>query len=397
MIGWLVKIFIKDPDNVKDSKVRESYGVLSGAVGIFCNVCLFVLKFIAGIITGAVSISADAFNNLSDAGSSVITLAGFKMAGKPADTDHPYGHGRIEYMAGLGVSVAIIVMGVELFKQSVDRIINPEETVFSVLSVVILVGSICVKTWMAFFNYTLGKRIDSAAMKATATDSLSDCITTTVVLASVFVQYISGYNIDGYAGAVVALFVLYAGFGAAKDTIAPLLGKAPEQKLVSQIEDAVLEGGGVLGIHDMVIHDYGPGRVFASLHAEVPYDMDMLTAHDIIDHAESRIKKRLGIDISIHMDPVIYDDEKLKQIKQEIYKIVSDIDDRITMHDFRLVDGPGVKKVIFDCVVPFDMPISDNEVKKRIADEVLQLEGNYEAVINIDKPLVTTASLRQQL
>lgn len=397
MIGWLVKIFIKDPDNVKDSKVRESYGVLSGAVGIFCNVCLFVLKFIAGIITGAVSISADAFNNLSDAGSSVITLTGFKMAGKPADTDHPYGHGRIEYMAGLGVSVAIIVMGVELFKQSVDRIINPEETVFSVLSVVILVGSICVKTWMAFFNYTLGKRIDSAAMKATATDSLSDCITTTVVLASVFVQYISGYNIDGYAGAVVALFVLYAGFGAAKDTIAPLLGKAPEQKLVSQIEDAVLEGGGVLGIHDMVIHDYGPGRVFASLHAEVPYDMDMLTAHDIIDHAESRIKKRLGIDISIHMDPVIYDDEKLKQIKQEIYKIVSDIDDRITMHDFRLVDGPGVKKVIFDCVVPFDMPISDNEVKKRIADEVLQLEGNYEAVINIDKPLVTTASLRQQL
>lgn len=397
MIGWLVKIFIKDPDNVKDSKVRESYGVLSGAVGIFCNVCLFVLKFIAGIITGAVSISADAFNNLSDAGSSVITLAGFKMAGKPADTDHPYGHGRIEYMAGLGVSVAIIVMGVELFKQSVDRIINPEETVFSVLSVVILVGSICVKTWMAFFNYTLGKRIDSAAMKATATDSLSDCITTTVVLASVFVQYISGYNIDGYAGAVVALFVLYAGFGAAKDTIAPLLGKAPEQKLVSQIEDAVLEGGGVLGIHDMVIHDYGPGRVFASLHAEVPYDMDMLTAHDIIDHAESRIKKRLGIDISIHMDPVIYDDEKLKQIKQEIYKIVSDIDDRITMHDFRLVYGPGVKKVIFDCVVPFDMPISDNEVKKRIADEVLQLEGNYEAVINIDKPLVTTASLHQQL
>lgn len=397
MIGWLVKIFIKDPDNVKDSKVRESYGVLSGAVGIFCNVCLFVLKFIAGIITGAVSISADAFNNLSDAGSSVITLAGFKMAGKPADTDHPYGHGRIEYMAGLGVSVAIIVMGVELFKQSVDRIINPEETVFSVLSVVILVGSICVKTWMAFFNYTLGKRIDSAAMKATATDSLSDCITTTVVLASVFVQYISGYNIDGYAGAVVALFVLYAGFGAAKDTIAPLLGKAPEQKLVSQIEDAVLEGGGVLGIHDMVIHDYGPGRVFASLHAEVPYDMDMLTAHDIIDHAESRIKKRLGIDISIHMDPVIYDDEKLKQIKQEIYKIVSDIDDRITMHDFRLVDSPGVKKVIFDCVVPFDMPISDNEVKKRIADEVLQLEGNYEAVINIDKPLVTTASLHQQL
>ena len=397
MIGWLVKIFIKDPDNVKDSKVRESYGVLSGAVGIFCNVCLFVLKFIAGIITGAVSISADAFNNLSDAGSSVITLAGFKMAGKPADTDHPYGHGRIEYMAGLGVSVAIIVMGVELFKQSVDRIINPEETVFSVLSVVILVGSICVKTWMAFFNYTLGKRIDSAAMKATATDSLSDCITTTVVLASVFVQYISGYNIDGYAGAVVALFVLYAGFGAAEDTIAPLLGKAPEQKLVSQIEDAVLEGGGVLGILDMVIHDYGPGRVFASLHAEVPYDMDMLTAHDIIDHAESRIKKRLGIDISIHMDPVIYDDEKLKQIKQEIYKIVSDIDDRITMHDFRLVDGPGVKKVIFDCVVPFDMPISDNEVKKRIADEVLQLEGNYEAVINIDKPLVTTASLHQQL
>jgi cation diffusion facilitator family transporter len=388
MISVLVKIFIKDADNVKDAGVRGAYGVLAGGVGIFCNVCLFIFKFIAGLLTGAVSVCADAFNNLSDAGSSVITLVGFKMACKPADTDHPYGHGRIEYMAGLGVAVAIVVMGFELLRTSVTRIINPEDTVFSVLSVVILFVSILVKMWMALFNYRLGKKIESAAMKATATDSISDCVTTLVVLISVFVQHFTGFHVDGYAGALVALLVMYAGYQAAKDTIAPLLGKAPDEELVAAIEKTVTEDDGILGIHDMIIHDYGPGRVFASLHAEVPYNMDVLDAHDIIDRAECRVKERLGIDISIHMDPVMNDDERLKEIRGEISAIVAEIDGRITMHDFRLVDGPGIKKVIFDCVVPYDLPISDSEVRRHIADSVTKLEGNYEAVINIDKPFV---------
>lgn len=397
MIKWLVKTFIKNADDTRNPKIREAYGVFSGVVGIFCNVCLFFLKFISGIITGAVSVSADAFNNLSDAGSSVITLVGFKLAGKPADTDHPYGHGRIEYMAGLGVSAAIVVMGVELFRQSFERILNPQETAFSVISVIILVGSIAVKMWMAYFNYTLGKTIDSSAMKATATDSLSDCITTTVVLISVFVNYFSGYDIDGYAGVIVALFVVYAGYGAAKDTISPLLGKAPDEELVDGIEQTVLEDDGILGIHDMIIHDYGPGRVFASLHAEIPYNMNMLEAHDIIDSAELRVKEKLGIDISIHMDPIVNDDDTLKEIREKISGVIMGLDERITMHDFRLVDGPGIKKVIFDCVVPFDMPMDDAEVKKYISDGVKRLEGRYEAVVNIDKPFVSTASHHQPL
>lgn len=388
MVHLLINIFIKDADNIKDSKVRGAYGILAGGVGIFCNVCLFVLKFIAGLITGAVSVCADAFNNLSDAGSSVITLVGFKMACKPADTDHPYGHGRIEYMAGLGVAVAIVVMGFELLRQSIERIITPEETVFSVLSVVILVCSIFVKMWMAHFNHSLGKRIESTAMMATATDSLSDCITTAVVLLSVLISHFAGYNIDGWAGALVALFVMYAGYEAAKDTIAPLLGKAPDEKLVAAIEETVTEDEGILGIHDMIIHDYGPGRVFASLHAEVPYNMDVLCAHDMIDRAECRVKERLGIEISIHMDPVVNDDERLVELKDKIRAVTAQLDERITIHDFRLVDGPGIKKVIFDCVVPFDMPLSDSEVRRYISEKVAGFEGSYEAVVNIDKPLV---------
>lgn len=388
MINLLVKTFIKDADNIKDMRVRESYGILSGAVGIFCNVCLFIFKFIAGMITGAVSVSADAFNNLSDAGSSVITLVGFKMAGRPADTDHPYGHGRIEYMAGLAVSAAVIVMGAELFIQSVRRIITPEQTVFSVLSVCILAGSIAVKLWMAFMNYTLGKRIDSAAMKATATDSISDCLTTLVVLISVYLEHTFGVCIDGYAGAIVALFVLYAGFSAAKDTITPILGKAPAAELVADIERLVMEDDDILGIHDLIVHDYGPGRTFASLHAEVPYNMNMLDAHDVVDRAEQRVKDNLGIDISIHMDPVINDDERLKEIRCEVDNVIARIDSRITMHDFRLVDTPDVKKLIFDCVVPYGIPATDDEVRRCITDGIKRLNGSFDVVINIDKPLV---------
>ena len=393
MINLLVKIFVKNPEDIKNSEVRQSYGVLSGGVGICCNILLFCFKFLAGILTGAVSVAADAFNNLSDAGSSVITLVGFKMAGKPADNDHPFGHGRIEYISGLAVAVAIIVMGVELLRQSFDRILHPEAMAFSLLSVIILVGSILVKMWMAYFNYGLGKKIDSAAMKATATDSLSDCITTSVVLISVFVEFFTGFNIDGYAGSVVALFVLYAGYQAAKDTLAPLLGQAPDPELVADIERVVMEESGIIGIHDMIIHDYGPGRVFASLHAEVPYSMDILHAHDIIDLAESRVKDELGIEISIHMDPIVDDDEHIQQLKSQVIGIVREIDEGITIHDFRVVSGPYLTNMIFDCVVPFDCPLKDDEVKKTISDKVSQMGEGYNAVISIDKPMATKASL----
>ena len=294
MTELLLKIFIKNSNDTDNPVVRQKYGMLSGIVGITCNIILFLLKFLAGIITGAVSVAADAFNNLSDAGSSIVTFIGFKVSGKPADTEHPFGHGRIEYISGLIVAAAIIVMGVELFRSSVARIFNPDEMYFSILSVIILVGSILMKTWMFLFNRSLGKRLDSAAMLATSTDSLSDCVATAVVLLSLLLWKITGINIDGIAGTIVAIFVFVAGVQAARDTLQPLLGQPADEKLAHKIEDTVKEDEHVIGVHDLIVHDYGPGRRFASLHAELPYNMDMLDAHEIIDTAEKRVKNNLG-------------------------------------------------------------------------------------------------------
>ena len=369
MTELLLKIFIKNSNDTDNPVVRQKYGMLSGIVGITCNIILFLLKFLAGIITGAVSVAADAF----------------KVSGKPADTEHPFGHGRIEYISGLIVAAAIIVMGVELFRSSVARIFNPDEMYFSILSVIILVGSILMKTWMFLFNRSLGKRLDSAAMLATSTDSLSDCVATAVVLLSLLLWKITGINIDGIAGTIV---VFVAGVQAARDTLQPLLGQPADEKLAHKIEDTVKEDEHVIGVHDLIVHDYGPGRRFASLHAELPYNMDMLDAHEIIDTAEKRVKNNLGCDISIHLDPVITDDEQINELRKITNQIISTIDARLSMHDFRVMRGPMMKKLMFDVVVPYDFEISDDVLKKKINSYIKIYDDNCYAVINIDRAMV---------
>ena len=385
MINLLVKTFVKNSEDIDNPQVRQSYGVFAGIVGIICNVLLFSFKFIAGIITGAVSISADAFNNLSDAGSSVITLIGFKMAGKSPDSEHPYGHGRVEYLSGLLVASIIIIMAIELFKSSVEKIMHPEVMEFSLLSVIILVGSILMKMWMALFNTRLGNKISSAAMKATATDSMSDCIATTVVLVSLFISSFSGYNIDGIAGVIVAVFVFLAGIDAANDTIQPLLGKPPEKEFVNEITSCILEDKRIMGIHDMIVHDYGPGRVFVTVHAEIPYEMDMLKAHDIIDMAEHKVSQKFHCGITIHMDPVVTDDASINELKNVSQQVIQNIDPQISMHDFRVVTGPHRTNLIFDIVIPFGYKIPDEVLKKKIRDDIFAVKDNFYANITIDK------------
>lgn len=388
MTSLLVRTFVKDYEDVKNPQVRQRYGLFSGTVGIVCNVLLFIAKLVAGTITGSVSIAADAFNNLSDAGSSVVTMLGFKIAGKPADPEHPYGHGRYEYIAGLVVAAAIIVMGVELLRSAFDKIIHPEIMEFSMLSVVILLMSILVKMWMAFFYKKLGRRISSSTMEATATDSLSDCISTVVVLVSLIISMTTGFNIDGYAGIIVAVFVLIAGVGAAKDVLQPLLGQPPEKEFVEELERIVLEDEHIIGIHDMTVHDYGPGRVFAFLHAEVPYKMDVMEAHDCIDLAEQRVAKQLGCGISIHMDPVVDDDKKVAELKSMTLQILNEIDPIIKMHDFRTTQGPFITNLIFDVVVPFKYKIDDEKLIDMIKEKITARDEQCRAVISVDKDFV---------
>lgn len=388
MIKLLLKIFIKNYDDVKNTEVRTQYGMLAGIVGIVCNLLLFALKLLAGIITASVSIMADAVNNLSDAGSSVVTLVGFKMAGKPADMEHPYGHGRIEYIAGFIVSGAIILMGVELFTSSFNKIIHPTALNMSVMSIVILVVSIFVKLWMASYNRYLGKRVDSAAMKATATDSLSDCLSTGVVLAGLIFTFATNINIDGYAGALVAIVVIIAGVGAAKDTISPLLGQPPSKEFVDELTKMVMDDEHIIGVHDIMVHDYGPGRIYVSLHAEIPYTMDVMEAHDAIDMTESRIAKELNCFITIHMDPVVTDDKIVNELKNMTIEAVKEVGEELTIHDFRTVSGPQITNLIFDVVVPYGFGLSDAEVKEQIQEKITAKRKNCFTVIHIDKSYI---------
>ncbi len=388
MIELLVHKIIKNPDNVNDPKVREAYGVLSGGVGIFCNLLLFGFKLLAGILTGAVSIMADAFNNLSDAGSSIVTLIGFKMAGKPADTEHPFGHGRIEYLSGLFVAVAILLMGYELLKTSVTKILHPEALEFKMVSVIILAVAILVKLWMAYFNFKLGNKISSEAMRATATDSLSDCFSTGAVLIGMLIFYFLHVNVDGYIGAVVAVLVLIAGYNAAKDTIQPLLGSAPAPEIVQQIREVVLSEPMILEIHDMVIHDYGPGRRMVSLHAEVAYNVDILAAHDVIDNIEQRLEENFQYEAIIHMDPVVTDDEELHDAREMVEKLISEMNKNWKIHDFRMVRGNTHTNLLFDLVVePSDLLQAKQiefDVKKKIHDA----DTHYYAVIKVEQSYV---------
>ena len=387
MIKFLIKRLIKNSDNVKDPAVRRMYGTLCSSVGIGLNICLFAGKYLAGVLSGSIAIMADAFNNLSDAGSSLITLIGFKFAGMKPDAEHPFGHGRIEYISGLAVSAAIILMGVELAKSSVSKIISPSPVDMSMMSIAILAVSVCVKLYMCSYNRFVGKQIDSAAMKATAIDSLSDAVATSVVLLAMLVLKFTGLNVDGWCGAMVALFILYAGYSAAKDTLSPLLGQPPEE-LISQIRDITLSHQEIVGIHDLVVHDYGPGRLMISLHGEVPGDGNIFELHDVIDQAEKELKDKLGCDAVIHMDPIATDDEEVNITRRSVAELCKDIHEDLSIHDFRMVKGPTHTNLIFDVVIPFALKLSDKEVTDEIRKRISQKWDNYYAVIEVDHSYV---------
>ena len=385
MIALLSRLLIADRENTESPKVRKAYGVLCGAVGIFLNVVLFAGKLFAGTLSGSIAVTADAFNNLSDAGSSAVTLLGFQLGGQKADREHPFGHGRIEYLSGLAVALLIMLMGVELAKSSIGKIRHPEPVQSGALVVVILLAAIAVKLYMFLYNRAVGKKINSVAMEATAADSLSDCVATTAVLGATLVGQFTGLMIDGWCGIVVSAFILWSGFNAGKDTLAPLLGQPPAPEFVQHIRDLVMAHQEIIGIHDLLVHDYGPGRCMISLHAEVSAANDILDIHDAIDNIERELKETLGCDAVIHMDPVVTDDGVTSETRQKVATLVKCIDDELTIHDFRMVTGPTHTNVIFDVVVPHRFRLTDQEVEEKVRDAVRTLDGNYYAVITVEK------------
>ena len=385
MLTLLEKFFIKDKDDTQSPATRHAYGMLCSTLGIFLNILLFALKLFAGLLSGSIAITADAINNLSDAGSSIITLIGFQLAAQKPDSDHPFGHGRMEYLSGLFVAIIILFMGVELIQSSIQKIIHPQTLSFSPIIVLILLVSILVKCYMAYYNHKIGKKINSAAMTATATDSLSDTLSTFVVLLATLVSYFTALSIDGYCGVFVGLFILFAGINAAKDTINPLLGTAPEPEFVEQIENIVMSDDLIIGIHDLIVHNYGPGRTLISLHAEVPADGDLLEMHDAIDLIEHRLHNELMCQAVIHMDPVCLHDQLTNELKETVLSLLNEIDPVLTMHDFRIVTGPTHTNLIFDVVTPYRYKYSDEELNKLITNKIREHNINYYAVIEIDK------------
>ncbi len=385
MITFFSKIFIKNYTDYEDPEVRFQYGTLCSAAGIFLNICLFTLKFLAGSISGSIAITADALNNLSDAGSSLLTYFGFRLAKAKPDVQHPYGHGRMEYLTGLGVSVFILFMGFELFTTSINRIIQPEVSSYNLLVFGILFLSIFFKGYMYFYNSVLGCKINSATLKAAGTDSLSDMLSTSVILICSLISHFTSLNLEGYCGALVGILILYAGYQAARDTISPLLGKAPEKELVNDIRGIIMSGEGVLGIHDLMVHDYGPGRVFVSLHAEVPADGDMMILHDSIDNLERVLEERLHCKAVIHMDPILNKDELTNQYKELILSYLASQSDKLSIHDFRIVKGPTHTNLIFDVFSPYDCPIPDAQLLEGLKKYIASLEGNFYGVITLDK------------
>ncbi|MBQ7916929.1 MAG: cation transporter [Firmicutes bacterium] len=385
MIGLLVRLFIKDYKKIEEPRVRGSYGILCSIAGIVLNVILFAFKYAAGIISGSIAITADAMNNLMDAGSSVVTLIGFKFAAKRADSDHPFGHGRYEYIAGLVVSFLILLMGVELLQTSVNKILNPEDMTGGGLVLVILLVSIGVKLYMSFFNRRIGRKIDSAAMKATAMDSLSDSIATSVVLVCTLIYLLFEINLDGWSGLLVALFILYTGVKSFRETVSPLLGMAPDPEYVQAIEKIVRSHPEILGIHDLIVHDYGPGHSLISLHGEVSGEGNIYVLHDLIDRIEQELQEKLGCEAVIHMDPIADDDEMVQAMRIKVEALVKEIHPQITVHDFRMVEGPTHTNLVFDAVVPQEVADSDDKAKKLIREKVRNLGSQYRTVVKIDR------------
>ncbi|MDY3971119.1 MAG: cation diffusion facilitator family transporter [Clostridia bacterium] len=385
MTNFLVRKFVKNYKNTADNNVRTAYGKFSGIVGIVCNAVLFIGKIIAGTLSGSVAITADAVNNLSDASSSVISLFGFKLASRPADEEHPYGHGRYEYLSGLMVAVFIMVIGVELFKNSVGKILHPEHVEFSLLSAGVLVFSILLKLWMMFFNKKIGALINSKTLKATAMDSRNDVVTTSAVLVAAAISHFTGVELDGWMGVAVAAFIMYSGFGLVRDTIDPMLGKAPDEEQVDSIRKKILSYKGVLGTHDLMVHDYGPGRQFASVHVEMAAEDDVIENHDVIDNIERDFLKNDGLHMVVHFDPISTKDSLVNELRTWISEQIKHLDSRLTIHDLRIVKGTTHTNVIFDCVVPHDMEIGEKEIKKFAANIVAEKYPNYYTVVTIDR------------
>ena len=384
MIELLAKWFIPHRDSMEDGALRRAYGTLCGAVGIGLNILLFMGKFFAGQLSGSIAVTADAFNNLSDAGSSAVTLLGFRLAGKKPDTDHPFGHGRIEYISGLIVAGLILLMGVELAKSSFDKILHPEEVTFSVLALVILAVSVAVKLYMWFYNRRIGGKLRSAAMEATAMDSLSDAAATFAVLLATLIGKWTGLAVDGYVGLLVALFILFSAYKAAKETLSPLLGQAPDPELVQRIRDIVAEHDTVVGIHDLVVHDYGPGRQMVSLHAEVPASGDILELHDVIDNIERELHEKLHVQAVIHMDPIVTDDTEVDALRRQVAELARQVEPRMTVHDLRVVRGTTHTNLVFDAVLPLDAAITPAEAARRIREKVSELDGDNYAVVTVE-------------
>ncbi len=387
MTNFLIHRFVKDCDNTKSASVRTAYGNLAGAVGIVCNAFLFAAKLIVGTLSSSVSITADAINNLSDASSSVITLLGFKLSARPADNEHPYGHARIEYLAGLCVSVMILSIGIELAKTSIEKIMHPTDVTFSIISFAVLVLSIITKLWMSFFNRSLGKRISSSTLEATAADSRNDVITTSAVLIAALIAFFTGKNLDGIMGLAVALFILYSGIGIIRETLNPLLGAAPDEELVHSVAQKILSYPGVLGTHDLMVHDYGPGHRFASVHVEMDASANVITSHDIIDNIERDFRENENLNIVIHYDPILVGDAATGTEREKVKGIVRSISPKLSIHDFRMVPGDTHTNLIFDVVCTHDLTLSADELKTEIQKRISAYDTEttkYYTVVTVD-------------
>lgn len=385
MTKALIRLFIRDADKTKDARVREQYGVLSGAVGLACNVFLFLLKLTIGFLTGSISIAADAFNNLSDGLSCLISIVGFKVAGKAPDAKHPFGYGRTEYIAGLIVAFIIVLVGFEFLKTSFDRIIHPEPVAFSGVLLAILAVSMLVKLWMGAFNSSIGRRIESPVLLAAGQDSRNDVITTLVVVLGMVAGRFTTLPVDGYVGVLVALFILWAGVGIVRDTVAPLLGEAADPEVAQNIAEIVRESEYIVGVHDLIVHNYGAGRSLASLHAEVPSDSDFVAVHEVIDEAEKRVWQRTGVYLVIHMDPIDVNNEHVTALRAQVDGVLRDIDEGLSMHDFRVVDGARQINLIFDVVVPYSYGESaKRELLIQIYDRLKAIDTRYNPVVTLD-------------
>lgn len=389
MTHLLIRLFIKDYKNIKDENIRKKYGELGSFVGIFSNVMLFIIKFLVGVFINSVAIMADSFNNLSDSLSSIITLIGFKLGAKPADEEHPFGHGRMEYISGLVVSFIIMLIGFQFLRTSFLKIINPETISFSYVTIFILLITVIIKIWQAFFNIKIGKLINSYSLIATATDSRNDVIVTSVTILSLIIFKFFNLNLDGYFGIIVAIFLMYSGFNLAKETLSPLLGEAIDNELAEKIKSIALSYNGVIGVHDILVHNYGPNKSIASLHVEVPSNVDINKSHEIIDLIEKQIQEELNIFLTIHMDPVNVDDERIQTIVNTIRNVFKNYDEELDTHDHRLVDGENRINFIFDLVIPYNF--SKEKEKHLISDiknSIKNIDNRYKCIINIEKSFI---------